>query len=156
MVNKVSTKRGEKIAHGRFGWGRGQFRKCAISLLNVLLDPGAPGWLCRLSIRHLISPKVIMSGSWDWVLHRAWSLLKILSFPLLLQPPQASLTCSLSLFKKKGSLQIIYMEMRIFFTWTILGIPKCGRSYEDTVIKGACEDFEDAYFFEMWVENAVL
>lgn len=31
---------------------------------------GVPGWLSRLSIQLLVSPQVVISGSWDGAQHR--------------------------------------------------------------------------------------
>ena len=50
------------------------------TILAVFL--GASGWLSKLSIQLLILAWVMISGLWGW----AWSLLKILSFPLSLCP----------------------------------------------------------------------
>ena len=74
--------------------------------------PWTPGWLSKLSVQLFILAQVMISESWDQAqcqaLHWAWSLLKILSFPLLLSPnatPVHECLCLLSLSPSKKTKQ---------------------------------------------------
>ena len=86
------------------------------------------GWLSQLSIHILISAQVMISRSWDWALHWAWSLLKIFpcSLPSVLP---LLLSLSLPLFKKiniSKSSNCLYVSLSVRHVFLYFSIPQSG------------------------------